>query len=388
MKLNNFSILAMAVGMAGCMSLSSCLSDGDETIVLSQDQTKGYFGNTDVPVDGAAGEAPDIDENEINASIPNISYMPVDMDGTVVVNLDLTGIYDSQTGDWLRLYGTGEPNQNVWVDLDGTPKGVRVYNNADDKSHQRSIDLVFLVDNSGSMDDEADAIARDIINWADELEDSGLDIRFACVGYDGRITGGIDFTTAQELSSFFNYSYGTRRTYHWGGTNASRLENLTSGYNLTSMRENGVAALRFADENYSFRKTANRIYVNFTDEYNEVQGSRFTVESLKTDWDTNQGTVHTVYSASQSSHNNPGVSEQPWLMSEYTGGTTIFTSSSFSGVTLSSLPVTGAMRNSYILRFSNIEKYIDDGLVHNVRITIDTESVHAFRDYQMTFVRP
>lgn len=386
--MKKLNIMSMAVAMMCGVSLTSCLSDGDETILLSQDQVDGFFGNSDVPNDGAAGKAPEIDAEDVNANIPNISYMPVDMDGTVVMNIDLTGIYDSYTSEWIRLYGTGDPKQNVWVDVDDTPKGVRVYNNADDDQHERPIDLVFLVDNSGSMSDEANAIARDITDWAQELSNSGLDVRFACVGYDGRITGGIDFTDSQKLSTFLNYSSGVNRTTHWGGDNASKLQSRTSSYNLTYCEENGVAALRFADENYSWRRNANRIYVNFTDEYNEVQGSRFSVETLKTDWDTNQGTVHTVYSEAKSTSNSPGRSEQPWLMSDYTGGTTIFTNRNFTGVTLSSLPVTGAMRNSYTLRFSNIDKMIGDGKVHNVKVTINTSNVHAFRNYQMTFVKP
>ncbi len=73
-------------------------------------------------------------------------------------------------------------------------------------------------------------------------------------------------------------------------------------------------------------------------------------------------------------------------MSDYTGGTIIFADSRFTNVTLESLPVTGAMRNSYLLRITNIDKYINDGQDHLVRVTIDTPTVHTFRDYVVRFV--
>ncbi len=56
-------------------------------------------------------------------------------------------------------------------------------------------------------------------------------------------------------------------------------------------------------------------------------------------------------------------------MSEYTGGSIIYTDRYFTGVTLDDLPVTGAMQNSYIIRFTNIEKYMD-GQPHMVKITV------------------
>ncbi len=384
MKLLKLSAIALTT--IGSMIFTSCLKDGDETIQVGNNDPFSTFANTGIPDDSMAGESPKIESDEINTNIPNISYAPVIEDGTAIINIDMTGISDPSTNDWIKLFGTGEGNQNVWIDVDGQPKGVLVINNGDDASKVRPVDLVFLVDNSGSMSDEANAIAGDIVSWAESLENSGLDIRFGCVGYDGRITGGINMTSYQELSSFLNYSSGTSRTMHWGGSDANALSSATSSYNLSYCEENGVAALRFADEHFSFRSNANRIYVNFTDEYNEVQRSRFTVESLKTDWNTNQGTVHTVYSAPKSDKNNSGVSEQPWLMSDYTGGTIIFADSRFTNVTLESLPVTGAMRNSYLLRITNIDKYINDGQDHLVRVTIDTPTVHTFRDYVVRFV--
>lgn len=110
----------------------------------------------------------------------------------------------------------------------------------------------------------------------------------------------------------------------------------------------------------------NRIYVNFTDEPNQPGGyTRNSVEFFKdqANWNTAQGTVHTVYSGSHNYTN-----EAPWLLSEYTGGTTLYASSTFTGVSLSDLPVTGAMTNSYIIKFLDTSDLTDG--THTVVVTI------------------
>lgn len=371
-------VMALAVGLAA----TSCVDDANDTIIVE----KGI--PTDIPSDAMAGETPYI-YGDNNATIPNIQYTTVDENGNVVIRLDMSGIQDKNTLEWLRLAGTGESGQNVWLEIDGKPKGIKVYNSSDNgEVHTVPIDLVFLVDNSGSMDDEANAIARDIVDWANALTAANLDIRFGCVGYDGRITGAINLTTASALTEYLNYSSGTSRTCHFGGSDASWLKGKAGAYSPNSSAiENGVAALRFADELYNFRASANRIYVNFTDENNEARGNhRWSVESLKTDWDSSRGTVHTVYSDYSKDSNHPGYSENPWLMSEYTGGTTIFTNGSFTGVSLSSLPVSDAMLNSYIIRFTNVDEYLD-GRSHTIKIVVNdgNGNVQAVRTFNVVF---
>lgn len=353
-------------------TFTSCLDDGDETIVLEE----GKYSVLGIPSDKLATPNPEI--NNPNANIPNFNYIVEEENGQTIIRLDMTGVQDPNTKEWLSLIGTGgngTGEQNIWVSVDGKPKGILVTKASDDEnSTSNAVDLVFLVDNSGSMSEEADAIARDIVAWAKTLAASNLDVRFGCVGYDGNITGALNITDVNSLSEFLNYSSGTRRTAHFGGPDASVLHSAKTRYDVSSnVDECGVAALRFAANLFSFRRGANRIYVNFTDEPNFPQGKNdWSVEFVnnQSNWNTADGTIHTVYSDTYTNFNeSPLYKEKPWKLSDYTGGTTIIAPSNFSGVTLSDLPVTGAMLNSYIIRFTNVDEFMD-GQPHEVHITV------------------
>lgn len=365
-------ILAAAVAVG----LSSCLDNGDETINLGSPENL----VADIPSDNDADPNPSI--GEPNTNIPNIQYSVVEEDGSAVMRIDMTGVQGNSTGDWLRLIGTNEPGQNVWVEVDGQPKGIRVYNTADNEGQRvLPVDIVFLVDNSGSMRQESEVVARDITDWAQELAMSTLDIRFGCVGYEcGYISGGVDFTSYSTLASWLNRAgcSGTSRTKGF----LDNLQNYASAYG--SMGECGMAALRFATDHFSWRRNASRVFVNFTDAPNLPWSNtpRFSVESLLTDWDTSLGTIHTVFSVGDNGK------EYSYLMSQYTGGTVINTDGNFTGVTLSSLPVTGALQNSYVIRFTNIDDLFD-GLPHEVKITIVSAdgTVMAERVFHIVFVK-
>lgn len=370
-------------------TLTSCLSSGDDTIILES----GTASTSGIPSDDLAEANPTI--TSATTSIPNIQYFIETEDDDAIVRIDMTGIQDmsassSSSTSWLRLIGTAQDGQNVWLSVDDTPKGILVYNNSDSQQESAiAVDLVFLVDNSGSMGEEADVIAQDIQDWAQTLEDSGLDIRFGCVGYseNGRINGAINLTDASSLSTYLNRASGTSRTMGFSGSDAATLQTAASSYSVSA--ECVGIALWYADKNISFRSGANRIYVNFTDEPNQpANTSKYSTEYFKdqSNWSTSQGTVHTVFSGSTSFTETIGSRERPWRISEYTGGTTMYASSTFSGVTLSDLPVTGAMQNSYIIRFTNISEYMD-GKSHVVKITVkSTDSkTQAEKTFYVTF---
>lgn len=344
----------------------------------------------DIPSDALATPNPEVDE--ITGTMPNIQYSVTEEEGVPVIRLDMTGVQDPETMEWLHLYGTGESEQNIWVEVDGVPKGIKVYNTADDSenNHVVPVDMVFLVDNSGSMSEEADAVARDIITWASLLESSGLNIRFGCVGYDGAINGAINITSVEELSTWLNKSTGTSRTRNFGGDDADRLSRVTEPYRTGggSSNECGMAALRYANDHFTFRANANRIYINFTDEPNQPNyNEEYSVEWLPENWTTEMGTIHTVYSEDPNYYNYYDLyQELNDKMSEYTGGTILYTDPYFNNVTLMNLPVSAAMQNSYIIRFTNVQDFLD-GLTHEIKITIISSdgSVQVERTFTVNF---
>ncbi len=370
----------------GSLALVSCLDDGNETVVLEE----GKYSVAGIPSDDLADPNPEIVDP--NANIPNFNYTVEQEGDYTIIRLDMTGVQNPESKEWINLIGTGGKDgskQNIWVSVDNKPKGILVTKASDDENGaSNAVDLVFLVDNSGSMSEEADAIARDIVAWAQLLTSSNLDMRFGCVGYDGRITGALNITDVNSLSEFLNYSSGTNRTYHFGGADASVLSSAASSY-ANSYYECGVAALHYAADNFSYRNGANRIYVNFTDEPNQPNGnSLYSVEYVKeqTNWGTNDGTIHTVYSDYTTFTEQPLYQEKPWKLSEYTGGTTLTVPRNFSGVTLSDLPVTGAMLNSYVIRFTNVDEFMD-GQPHEVHVTIYSEDgkVRAEKVFYVVF---
>lgn len=375
--------LGLCLCILTLVSLPSCLKDGDETIILET-------GNgTGIPGDDKADPNPDI--SSPTSVIPNIQYTPEMENGFHVIRIDMTGIQHPETFEWIRLLGTGDRDQNVWLSLDGKPKGLTVYNTIDDddnKDRKVMNDVVFLVDNSGSMSEEADLIAHDIVAWAQKLEKT-LDVRFGCVGYDGTISGALNLTTYSEMSQYLDRATGTKRTIGFGGPDASSLYSASHNYYVgaSSSSECGVAALRFADEQFDFRSGANRIYVNFTDEPNQPKGSYLnSVEYVDNKWLANMGIIHTVYSGDRNFVAKQYNNEYPWAMSESTGGTVLYASPDFSNVSLDTLPVTGSMQNSYVIRFTNVNDQMD-GKSHDIKITVLTKDnkVRAERHFSSIF---
>lgn len=324
----------------------------------------------------------------IKIPYPNIQT-EINECGNCVATLNLTGIQHPNTQEWLYLYGTGKPGQNVWIDVDDTPRG-NVVTNLEDNTTMVQNDIVFTVDNSGSMGQEADAIAKGIISWASMLAGKGLDVKFGFVGYGGNvrsqydklvdnygITGAMDLASSNELSDILKKSTGTERTKGYWGDNATSLKTAAAKQEWSRAGgENGTQAIRFANELFSFRTSANRIYVNFTDDCNYTgKNSDISVEFFndRNKWPVSNGTIHSVISNNKvtliNRSNQDNSYELPWLMSEYTGGTTMFIKPNASDLNLNTLAVSEAMTHSYTIRFL-VPRQLFDGNTHNVRITV------------------
>lgn len=340
--------------------------------------------DTGVPSDEIAEKAPKIEEGREDVNIPNFSTFIEEGSNGRVMRMSLTGL-QLPDKEWMDLYGTGDTRQNVWLEIDGQPKGIAVINGTETQTRAFNIskaqaDVVFLVDNSGSMSEEADAVANEILSWSQTLAGT-MDVQFGCVGIDhSYINGAIDITSVENLSDYLNRDglYGTARTRGYVDT---QLETSAQTYNNAGGECGGIM-LHFADQHFNFRPGANRIYIYFTDEPNQPGGNEewsvLTVnpESSYYVWNTSKGTIHTVFSDMNNylpdSYNWVDFfDEDPRLFATYTGGTLIETTGDFN-ITLDELPVTGAITNSYIIRF-NVTPDLLSG-THTVKITIYDEN--------------
>ncbi len=322
-----------------------------------------------IPSDSQAGDPPIIENHLIDAYIPNLSVSTHSANSNRII-IQMTGIKEPESrSSYIQLKGTGDANQNIWLQVDGKNKGFLVTKNAGSGGSAKMADIVFTVDNSGSMGSEADTIALQIKNWVNYLNTQNLNLQVGVVGYDGDISGALNFTDAKTLEYYltkrkmFTWSdetvVGTYRTRGFYGSDSATLHQQANEYGEGSWRgENGVLAIKFAHEYFAFRAGANRIYVNFTDEPNQplgIQDSAFSVYNIRDYWHATNGTIHTVYSQDTIDYWSDYHNERPWLISEYTGGQVVFVNQQATDLDLNTLPVTGALAETFLLEYMNNE---------------------------------
>lgn len=352
-----------------------------------------YYGCKDSPVAGNGGnnqgtipsDPPDslLPQTIINNLDQFISNPLLTNSGTRI-SLQLAGVMDPVRNQYIQLKGTGA-GENIWVSEDcdtsgrnGKNKGVLVTPLGGGTTGKA--DIVFVVDNSGSTDDQADSIANQITSFVNYL--SGvLDVRVGCVGYQyGPVTGAVDLTTVQNLSAYLNRP-GIIGSYRTIGFLDSTLYNYSVGFEQGVYNEDGIVAISFADEKFThWRSDAQRIYINFTDEAMQPTGNHyFSNAGFKERWSSLKGTVHTVFSVAIGyqltdttiDHNNgyawgPDY-ERPWDLSVFTGGTWKIIYHNCSNLSLKDLPVSGSLANSFKIEFIKTNTTLQN---HNLKIVI------------------
>lgn len=223
------------------------------------------------------------------------------------------------------------------------------------------------------MGQESDSIAVRIIDFVNFLASSGLDLQVGAVGYNGRVSGAINLTTAAALSAYLNRPgfISTSRTVGFSGPDSARLQTAAASHATGIGGENGIVGVTFADSLFSWRSSAQRVYVNFTDEPTQPSNLAFwSTEGLCARWQPGKGTIHTVFSADTTQSWSRLLRERPWDLSACTGGTVKFVPATAAGLDLRTLPVTGALASSRLVEFVSASASGQ----HTVVITVKTST--------------
>jgi hypothetical protein len=358
------------------MLVSSCKKDDEKSL-------------KDIPADPGTA-VPITTINNLNTSIPNPQF---NVGSGNRITMSLSGIKDPNTLQWIDFRGTGT-SQNIWIEEDGVNKGIAVSKVSSKKSGKAlAADIVFTIDNSGSMSEEADSVANQMVKFVEFLSQSGLDVRVGTVGYDGGINGALNLTKVANLKKYLidrlMYGYpvtGTNRTNGFSGSDSVILENKAYNFASSVSNENGVTAVFYADSFFTWRSGAQRVYINFTDEGIQPCGDMiYSVQGFASRWNALKGTVHSVFSIdadywsgmvpdTSMEHNNYTSwnedYQRPWQLSFTTGGTIKFIHSDCSDLNLLDLPVTGSLANSYLIEYISA----NTSLNHILRIVVKNGS--------------
>lgn len=361
MKHRSLFFMIGAFALFLVLAVAGCSSDDEPTNPTND--------NTDIPAD-PGGTAPATTINNVSPSATFGKTAGNDRR----IRMNLLGILDPATGQPI----TFAANQNIFVAEDNVLKGMKI--SPAGTGGSLLADVVFTVDNSGSMGQEADSVAVKIIAFVDFLQSRGLDLRVGVVGYDGEVTGAVNLTTGPLLSAYLTRAgrTGTSRTMGFSGGDSARFATIANTFASGVGGENGIVGIWFADSLFAWRGTAQRVYVNFTDEPTQPNNLVYwSTEGLCARWTPAKGTIHTVYSADTLRTWTRLTAERPWALSQCAGGTAKFIPTNAAGLDLTTLPVTGALASSSLVEFLSS----DPNRSHTLIITVKT----ATADGRTTF---
>ncbi len=244
------------------------------------------------------------------------------------------------------IKGTNDAGQNIWVEVDSVNKGILV--NRVSRGNILSADVVFCVDVSGSMPAAAvDSIVNSISIFADVLYNYGIDLRFGGVGYVGDVRGYKNLTG--DVANFKNWARSTK-------FEDPATQVLYPTFGSSSLSQNAVTAIKFADSAFSWRSGAQRIYILFTD----APISPSSQVNWANEWVTanqkGKASVNVVFFGDTAKYTNqwypPNLSNQhPKDLASATGGSFSLFSGTAGGLDISRLPITNALASSHSIEF-------------------------------------
>ncbi len=206
--------------------ISTPTADGTKTFTHKQSLGAGAVTvdaakNADIPADSSK-VVPTTTLNNVKPEAEFVQYE----DNPKRIKVSFLGLTDPATGETIQLVA----NENIFLSEGSArlQKGLKVTQSR--AENKLPVDLVFIVDNSPTMSEEADNIAGKISDFATELAASGVDARFACVGTYGDINGGINFTDVAALKTHLDRDSGTKRTEGFSGADAKTLEDKAGSF--------------------------------------------------------------------------------------------------------------------------------------------------------------
>lgn len=290
----------------------------------------------EIPAD-PTGPVPEVVRNNV---VPSGTFFTVQVERR---RLNLSGIVVNNYG--VPLYGTGDPDQNIWIEIEGVNKGILVKKVS--STNRLKADIVFCVDVSGSMNDAiVDSIATTLAAFSNYIYRNGIDARFGGVGFVGDIRG-VKLLTDDVVN--FRSWVQTKRFID------TATQVLFPQFGSSSLNENPVAAIRYADSLFNWRADAQRIFVVFTD----VPVKPTAREDWSTSWVRNnlrgRGVVHVVFANDSSKFTNlwsiPNLSNQnPRDLATFTGGTFRMLVDGYN-LNLLTLPMVESLLYSYSIDF-------------------------------------
>ena len=222
---------------------------------------------------------------------------------------------------------------------------------------RNKVDIVFIVDVTGSMGEEINGVKSSMINFINDLESSGLDAKVAIVPYDDYVPTK-DYTYSPSWLDLSNLS------------DASSYVGDLIAAGGGDFPENAYGAIMYAWNNVSWRSDSQRIFILLTDAFSHYKGDSGWVDSTNNfspEFTKNEiisalsgyATLYMVasidpyygdyYHKGDSNFSHPG---DPREIAIRTGGFVIYQSGS-EEVDLSSIGLTEAITSSYIITFES-----------------------------------
>ncbi len=167
------------------------------------------------------------------------SEVPTTATNSVTPSAEFSHIGRNPNRIRINLLGMIDPTTNLPVVLNDTTvtivengkvQGIKVTQSRTENA--LPADVVFVVDNSGSMNEEADGVANGIQAFAEKLSTAGIDAKFGVLGYWGDVRGALNLSDFTTLNEYLNRGKGYERTMGFGGADASTLEAAAKDFNI------------------------------------------------------------------------------------------------------------------------------------------------------------